>query len=304
MLRLSRPYLYLLPAAAVLGLFHLFPLLAVIWISAHKDWGTAGAAYVGAANYQHILHSGEFQYSLGVTLWYAAGTIPVTIGSAVLFAVLLYRKMPHSRVFRVLYFLPYITSTVAAAAVWKWILHVDQRGLANAFLGMLGSGPFRFTEQSGGVFELLVGHGLPVVGAGPSLALVSVMVFAVWHTFGFYVIVLTAGLAQIPKETYEAAALDGAGGGRMFVSITLPQLRPVLGFLVVISTIAAFQTFNQIYVMAPSERLDTARNVTMYIVTEFWDNNRFGPAAAASVMLFVILVALTIVQLRFYRRKD
>jgi multiple sugar transport system permease protein len=302
--RASRPYFYLFPAGAILALFHLVPFFSVVWISFYRDWGKAGSLFVGLANYKEIFRQDEFVYSLGITLWYAAGTIFVTLGLSMVFAVLLRKKRFGGGVYRLIYFLPYVTSTVAAAAVWKWILHVDDKGLANAVLTALGCAPLRFTEDPRGIFELLLGHSLPLLGSGPSLALVSVMIFSVWQTFGFYVIVFSAGLAQIPKEIYEAASLDGAGSGRTFVSITLPLLRPILAFLSVISTISAFQTFNQIYIMAPSERLNTARNVTMYIVTQFWDFDRLGPASAAAVCLFALLVGLTLIQLWYYRWKE
>ena len=304
MIRWVRPYLYLLPAGAVLFAFHLLPFFAVIGISLYRDWGTGDSSFVGGANYRDILRGGEFIQSLAVTFWYAIGTIPVTAGLAFIFAAILRRNLRCGTFYRVVYFLPYITSTVAAAAVWKWIFHVDERGLANSILAVFGTGPLRFTEESTGVFELLFGQALPVLGAGPSLALVSVMVFSIWQTFGFFVIIFSAALGQISKEVYEAAALDGAGWGRTLVSITLPLMRPILGFVLVISTIGAFQTFNQIYIMAPSERYQSARNVTMYIVNQFWDSGDLGRAAAASALLFVILVGLTALQLGYYRRRD
>jgi len=288
----------------VLLLFHLIPFAMVIWISLFRDWGMRSETFVGLGNYQSVFQGREFVRSLGITLWYIVGTIPVTILMSLVFAVILRKRMWGGTLYRVIYFLPYITSTVAAAAVWRWIFHVDERGLANAFLGHFGIGPMRFAEESRGVFELLFGHGLPLVGAGPSLALVTVMIFSIWQTFGFYVIIFYAGLSQISKEVYEAASLDGAGRVRTFFSITIPLMRPILGFLLLVSTISAFQTFNQIYIMAPSERLDTARNTTMYIFSEFWDYGRTGQASAAAVALFVILAGLTVVQIAFYRKRD
>jgi len=304
MIRVIKPYLFLLPAGIILLLFHLIPFLGVIWISLFRDWGTDSASFTGAANYQAILQREEFFRSLGITLWYAVGTIPITIVLSLILAVILRRNMWGGTFYRVIYFLPYITSTVAAAAVWRWIFHVEQRGLANAILGQFGGGPLRFTEESRGIFELILGHGLPLLGAGPSLALVSVMIFAIWQTFGFYVIIFYAGLSQIPKEVYEAASLDGAGIVRSFVSLTVPLMRPILGFLLLVSTISAFQTFNQIYIMSPSERQNTTKNTTMYIFSEFWDSGRLGHAAAAAVVLFIILASLSLIQTISFRKRD
>jgi multiple sugar transport system permease protein len=300
----AKPYLYLLPAGLILLVFHVVSFLAVIWISFHKNWGTPENAFIGLANYRDIFHNGDFPRALGITVWYAVGTIPATIGLAFVFAVILQRKTRSGAWYRMIYFLPYITSTVAAAAVWKWIFHVDEKGLANWLLMSWGGSPLRFAEESRGIFEILFGHGLPGLGAGPSLALVTVMIFSIWQTFGFYVIIFSAGLGQIPSEVYEAASLDGAGPCRTFASITVPLMRPILGFLLVISTISAFQTFNQIYIMAPSERLNSAKNLTMYIVTQFWDFGRLGEASAAALLLFFLLAGLTGLQLWFSRRKD
>ncbi len=304
MLCRAKPYLYLLPAGVILVTFHLVAFLAVIGISFYKEWGTAESAFIGLANYRDIFTNGDFPRALGITIWYALGTIPATIGLAFFFAVILQRKTRSGGWYRMIYFLPYITSTVAAAAVWKWIFHVDEKGLANWLLMSLGFSPVRFAEEARGIFELIFGHGLPVIGAGPSLALVTVMIFSIWQTFGFYTIIFSAALGQIPGEVFEAAALDGAGSGRIFFSITAPLMRPILGFLLIISTISAFQTFNQIYIMAPSERLNSAKNLTMYIVTQFWDFGRLGYAAAAAVLLFGLLAGLTVLQLRFSRRED
>ncbi|MFH1024024.1 MAG: sugar ABC transporter permease [Planctomycetota bacterium] len=297
-----RPWAYLLPAAAVLFLFHLYPLIFVVLVSLYRDWGTPGAAFVGMANYRSIFAGGEFVESLGITLWYAAGAVPLSIGLALVLAVMI-QNVRERRVYRALFFLPFVTSTVASAAVWKWILHVDGRGLANGMLGWVGAGPWRFTEEGRGIFLLATGHPIPFLGEGPSLALVAVIAFAVWQVLGFYVLLFSAGLAQIPLEVYEAASLDGAGPVRMFFVITLPLLRPVIAFLVVVSLLGAFQIFNPIYIMAPAERLHSCRNATMYIVTRFWDYGRTGEGAAASVLLFGFLVGLTALQVWLHRRR-
>jgi multiple sugar transport system permease protein len=300
-----KAFLYLIPAGVILFAFHLLPFLAVVWISLFKDWGTAAASFAGLDNYREIFTRGDFLRSLEITIWYALGTIPATIILAMVFAVILRRKMIGGAFYRVVYFLPYITSTVAAAAVWRWIFHVDEKGLVNAMLINFGFSPMRFTEESRGIFELIFGQGgLPIVGVGPSLALVSIMVFAVWQMFGFYVIIFSAGLSQIPNDVYEAASLDGAGSFRTFFSITVPMMRPIIAFATIISTIGAFQTFNQIYIMAPSERAFSARNVTMFIFNQFWDNGRLGWASAAAVLLFIILACLTLLQMVYHRARD
>lgn len=300
----NKAYLYLIPAGLILLVFHLLPFVAVVWISLFKNWGTSESTFAGLSNYQEILFTGEFTRSLKITLWYALGTIPATIVLAMIFAVVLRRKMLGGTLYRVVYFLPYITSTVASAAVWKWIFHADDKGLVNAALMSFGFAPLRFTEESTGIFKMIFGQPLPILGDGPSLALVSIMIFSVWQMFGFYVIIFSAGLNQIPRDIYEAASIDGAGSIRSFFSITLPMMKPILTFALIISTIGAFQTFNQIYIMAPGERQFSARNITMFIVSQFWDFGRLGWASAAAVLLFLILASLTAFQLFYHRKTD
>jgi multiple sugar transport system permease protein len=166
-----------------------------------------------------------------------------------------------------------------------------------------GFAPLRFTEEPAGIFNMIFGHAIPILGGGPSLALISIMIFSIWQMFGFYVIIFSAGLSQIPNDIYEAASLDGAGSVRSFLAITLPMMKPILTFAMIISTIGAFQTFNQIYIMAPGERQFSARNVTMFIVSQFWDFGRLGWASAGAVLLFLILAGLTAIQL-YHRKTD
>lgn len=301
-------WLLLAPSAIVLGLFGFYPLLFALNLSL-RDWRITAGPFVGLQNYAVALfESAEFWRSLGVTLWYVAGTVPVTIALAYLIADMLHRRLAGVAIYRSLFFMPYVVSPVAAAAVWTWIFHKDF-GLANGLLAWLGQTGLGWLDEPRGVFQVAgarLGLTIPSWAAGPSLALVCLIVVAIWHNLGFAVVILLAGMAAIPGETLEAAQLDGARGWTMIRRIKVPLLSPTLFFLLVVFVIRAFQTFTQIYVLSPDNRggpLATTRNVTMYIFSQYWDAQRIGYASAVAMILFAIILALTLVQFRLLGRR-
>jgi len=298
------PYLYLAPAAILLLTFSIYPLFHAVHISLHTNWGKPRQEFAGLDNYRELLGAdGEFRHSLGVSAWYVVGTVPVTLLLAFLIATLLFRKLRALGLFRTIYFLPYVTSTVAAAMVWRWIYAPNSRGALNAFLGWFGVAPQRWCGEYTGVFTLLaeaVGLELPEWAGGPSLALVSVMAFSVWHTLGFDVVIFLAGLSAIPREMHEAAEVDGANARQKMWHVTLPLLSPTLFFLLIISVIRSFQTFNQIYVLAPIERMGSAQNLILLIFNSFYVSGDQGMATAAAVLLFLLLLGLTALQMRVF----
>lgn len=302
-------YLLLLPSAAILGSFGFLPLLNAVAISL-RDWRLAPGGFVGLENYRQALHAPELWQSFLVTLYYVLGTVPPTIVLGYLLAELLHSRIRGLPFYRALFFTPYIVSPVAAAAVWKWILNPNF-GVATALAQRFGWEP-RWLLESKGVVALLaqpLGVELPAWAAGPSLALACIITVSVWHGLGFAVVVLLAGLAAVPTEITEAARLDGARGWHLLRNVKIPLLSPTLFFLMVVFTIRAFQTFTQIYVMSVDNAGGpdgTTRNITLYIVQSFNDNApRLGPGygSAVAILLFVVVLALTLLQFRVVGRK-
>jgi multiple sugar transport system permease protein len=296
--------LFLLPSAVILGCFGFFPLLYAFYVSLHK-WTLIQGPFIGFRNYvQALTEEPNFWLALRVTVAYVLGTVPTTLALGFLLADLLYRRIAGVGFYRVLFFTPYIVSPVAAAAVWRWIYH-PQYGAANAFLGMFHLPPQRWLLEPEGVFGIvarLAGLDLPAWAEGPSLALTCIMVTTVWHSLGFAVVVLLAGLSAIPSEVTEAAQLDGASGWPLLRHVKLPLLSPTLFFLLIVFTIRAFQTFNQIYILTPQGGPGgTTRNITMYIFTSFYQNTArlgYGYGAAVAFLLFGLILALTLLQFR------
>jgi multiple sugar transport system permease protein len=300
-------YLFLAPAAGLLLTFHIYPLFDAVRLSLYTRVAKPGQAFAGLENYGDLLLGGEFWSAVRVTAWYVAGTVPVAMVLSLLIANLLFQKLRGMGLYRTIYFMPYVTSTVAAAMVWRWIFSPGDRGLANAALGWLGASPARWYNEHAGVFHVLADAGgisLPAWAAGPSVALVCVMVFSVWQALGFDVVVFLAGLSAVPREVHEAAAVDGAAGWRKLRYVTLPLLAPTLFFLLVVSVIRSFQTFNQIYVLTQEESVASTQTVTMLIFNNFYNHFDYGRASAAAVLLFAILMGLTLLQMRTLGRRS
>jgi multiple sugar transport system permease protein len=300
-------YLWIAPAVLIIGVFHFLPVLYAAYISLHR-WGLRQGQFVGLANYERAIGDGEVWNAFLVTIYYVLGTIPLALALAFLIAYLLFQRIALLDVYRTAFFLPYVTSTVAAAMVFGWLFH-GQYGVANYLIALVGVKPQKWLLESTPTLRLLLEaagmrSALPDQLFGPSLALTVVIIFAVWHGLGFDVIVFLAGLTNIPREVEEAARLDGAGRWQLIRYVTLPLLSPTILFLVVIATIRSFQAFNQIYIMTNGGPLNTTRNVVMLIFQNFYQRTeRVGYATAIAMLLFVVILVITLIQLRIGDRR-
>ncbi len=300
-------YGFLAPALVLLVLFHLAPVAYALYLSlfdarVFRDMWNPGP-FIAAGNYSRLLTNGEFAQSLGNTVWFAALTVPFGIALAVLFAQLLNARIWGRAGYRVTYFLPYVTSTVAAAVVWRWIFQ-PRIGVANAVLDWLRLPPQQWADEPRGIFELIGQFAnVPIGGllAGPSMALVTVALVSVWYSVGFNTVIALAGLTTIPIELYEAARIDGANRWQLFRHITLPLLTPTLLFLLVVETIRAFQSFDFFYQMMSANVVPTAKVVTIFLYQQGFKSFNLGYAAAIGIVLFVIIFLLTLIQFRATR---
>ncbi len=296
-------YLYLLPAAIVLAVFHFLPVIYALYISLHR-WKIKKISFVSLANYGQVLKDARFWGSLKVTVFYVLGTVPLTLALSLFLAYLLFQKVRGLSFYRTSYFLPYITSTVAAATVWLWIFN-PMHGPLNQILGLIGLSPQRWMNEPRGIIKMMAsawGGVVPAWAGGPSLALIAVVIVSIWHYIGFDVVIFLAGLGNIPTELYDAARIDGAGRWQLFRHITLPLLSPTTFFLLIISTIGAFQSFNIIYVMTAGSGaqlggpLHTTTTTTIYLFDQFYNRVNIGYASAIAFVLFGIILSLTVIQ--------
>ena len=308
----AEAYVFVAPAILLIGLFHIVPGIAAFGMSLTK-WGVIYERWAWLENYGTILDPsgsrfGEFMNALGVTVWYVLLTVPVEMVIALVVAYVLYQGTVGRAGYRLVFFMPYITSTVAAATIFTWLFN-DNFGLFNYALELVGIGPQHWLREPRGIVELIgSGLGMDVTGAlaGPSLSLVAVSIFTVWHYIGFQTVVFLAGLTSISRELYEAARIDGANERQVFTRITLPLLSPTIFFVAIIATVGAMRSFNQIFVLTAGGPLDTTRTVPLLIYKTFFERtavNGIGLGAAMSFVFVVLIVAITMLQFRVLGRR-
>ena len=239
--------------------------------------------FIGLDNYGKLLADPLFRKVTLNTLLYLLLGVPLTMGVALAAAVVLNRVTRLKGFFRVAYYLPVVTSLVAVSVVWKFLLR-EEGGLFNTLLGLVGiDGPGWLDSTT--------------------TALPTLVVMAVWRNFGTLMVIFLAGLQTVPREVLEAAESDGATGWGRFRHITLPLLRPTMLFGAVITGIGYLQFFEEAFVMTKGGPLDATRSVTYYTYDQFGYGN-YGFAAAASYLLFLAIVLLTLLQFRLLREKD
>lgn len=294
--------LLLAPALALLGVFGLFPLFNAVYLSLF-ELRTDGQQFVGLAHYGEALGGAPFWSSFIVTLTFCAITVPAAMALSFLVASALFRITRFRALYRTLYFLPYVTSVVAAAMVWR-ALYEPSFGAVNQMLGLLGLPAQQWLIEPRGLLSILT-NGAISHDIGPSLALCCVMLFQIWHTVGFMTVVLLAGLTAVPQELEDAARIDGASWIQRTRHVTLPLLSPTLFFLGIVGVIGSFQAFNSFYALTGNGRgpLDTTQSMTVYIYTNFYEYGRLGYGSAVAVLLCLIIVGFTLLQWRAMGRK-
>ncbi len=319
----GNPWILLIVVAALAGTALAAYLLRKAKSAGNRCLGTSGvllllialAAVAVFIPYLAEVGDEEMFKSLRVTVWYAVGTVPVQLAAGLLLAAFLYRKIPARQAFRVIYLLPYIVPSVASAAVFERLFSLKPESFANQVLALLGRPPAQWLLEPKGIFFLLSGEHLAVsspniVGnywlswaQGPSLALVSIMFFNWWVFTGYYALIYTNGLANIPRQLYEAAEVDGAGRLTVFFKITLPLLSPTTYFLTLLGIIGTFKAFAHIYVLRYPAARGEVDTMSIQIFFTFFRKSRFGYAAALSLLLFAIVLVLTLVQRRIMKER-
>jgi len=240
----------------------------------------------------------DWWQGLLVTVYYSLGTVPFQLGISLFLAVLLFQEIRGKSFFRLIYFLPYITPAVAAAAIFRVLFSGSPSSLSNKIIGLFGINPQLWLDQPDGILRLIGGEGVPEFLAGPSLALVVIIIFNIWSYVGYDIVIFLAGLGGIPSEMYEAAQIDGAGRWAQFRHITFPLLSPTTYFLTLLAVIGTFKAFNHVWVLRTSAALGTTDTASIVIFTEFNRNTRYGYAAALALLLFLIILVLTVINNR------
>jgi multiple sugar transport system permease protein len=241
-----------------------------------------GTDFIGLDNYVALLDDPKFRAALLNTAYFVLVGVPVTLVLGLAAALALDRGIRRFRtLFRVGYYLPVVTSIVAIAVVWRYLLNPDQ-GLLNMLIGSIGlEGPNWLAD--------------------PTLAMPSIIAMAAWRNLGFAMIVFLAGLQTIPAQLYEAASIDGAGRWQAFRNVTVPLLRPTILFLLVITTIGYLQLFEEPFVMTEGGPLDKTLSISMYMYQQGFQFFNQGYAAAIAWILFILVAIVAVVQFRLLR---
>ena len=283
--RLRSGQLFLLPSAVIICVFVLYPIVQSFWMSLH-DWSMFQAVhpFVGMANYAELLGDPRFWNALRNTALFTVATVPVQVITGLLLAVALSRASWWSVFLRSLYFFPVISSFATMAIVWRFLLSADV-GPTASWLRAAGLVPIDFLHST--------------AWALPAIVLVSL-----WKNIGFTMVILVAALKDVPESLNEAAVLDGANAFQRFVNVTAPSIRHALLFTSVIAVIASLQVFDQVYVMTRGGPLFHTETLVTYMYEQGFSEFRSGYAAAIAWVLFLLIMLVSLIQLRLFRYSD
>lgn len=244
-----------------------------------------------------------FMRGLEITVYYAFGSIPLQLGLGLLLAYVLFQSLYGKQWFRMIFFIPYVTPAVAAAVVFQRIFTGSQTSLMNSILASIGADTYRWVNEPRPFLNVIFGLDLTGFMAGPSMALVSVIILGVWTYTGYNAVIFLAGLGGIPGDLYEAAKVDGASSWHLFRHITLPLLSPITFYLSLLGFIGTFQAFNTLFVMRTPSAGKTLDTAGLVIYDTFRDHTDYGLASAQAIVLFIIIMMLTQLQRNVFEKR-
>jgi putative chitobiose transport system permease protein len=282
----ATPYLFLFPAVALIGVFVVYPILAVIYYSFTDYDIVRPPVWIGLGNYIHVLGDKTFWLALTHSIIYLIAT-PILITLSIGLAIVVNRKLRGIQIYRALYFVPAVSGSIAIGLSWRFLF--DRTGFINSILQSLGiiHDPIQWL-------------------ATPSLVLPIAMLLTIWAGIGYYSVIFLAGLQNIPEELYDAARIDGCNDLQKHWHVSLPGLRPQIVFVGVISSLAALKVFDEIYVLTNKTGgiLDSGVTMVFYLWREAFQLQHAGYAAAIAIILLAITLVFSMVNVRLLERQD
>lgn len=261
------PYLFLLPSAVILILFFFVPFAESLILSFKSyDNDIYNPQWVGLENYISLFNAPIFWKTLLNTFIYVLGAVPALVVLPLLIAIIVNRKLIGVGVFRTIIYIPVIVSLVVAGIAWKWV-YAPTGWLTN-----------------------------------PATSIYAVIFVTIWKGMGYYMVIYLAYLTTVPKDLWEAAEIDGANTFQKHLSVTIPHLMPAITLVSIISTISAMKVFVEIYVMTKGGPLDSSKTIVYYIYQRAFENLDLGYASAAGVVLLVIIMIISIFNLKFFEK--
>ena len=265
-------WLYLLPALIIILVFHVYPLIKTFIISFEK--GTLNnLVFNGIRNYQIVLSDPKFHKAILNTTLYSFTVVPVGVIIAMIISLIIFEKIKHKDIFETIFFIPYLTSIIAVGIVFRFLLNKDY-GFINYILGFINVGPINFLDDP------------------------KMIIFGIWSGLAFNIIILISGLRNVDKNYYKVADMFGATKTEQFFRITLPQMIPIITFLLMINFINAFKVYAQVFAIFNGKAgiADSATTAVFYIFNKFYVEYRYGQGMAAAVILFILILIFTMIQ--------
>ncbi|EEH98654.1 sugar ABC transporter permease [Clostridium tertium] len=276
-------WLFLLPALIVIGIFNVLPLIKTFIMSFQK--GTLNNLTLnGFKNYEIVLKDPKFHTALGNTAIFAFVVVPVGLIISMFIAITIYERIKHKDIFETIFFIPYLTSVIAVGIVFRFLLN-GEYGFINYILGLFNVGPINFLDD-------------------PNMSMITLVIFGIWSGLAFNIIILLSGLRNIDKSYYKVADMFGATKIEQFFRITLPQMIPIITFLLMVNFISAFKVYAQVFAIFNGKAgiADSATTAVFYIFNKFYVENRYGQGMAAAVILFGLILIFTLIQNRILKR--
>jgi putative chitobiose transport system permease protein len=278
------PYLFVVPALALVATFVLYPIAAVIYYSFTEYDIISPPVWVGTENYQRLVADPTFWKALTNSVVYLVAT-PTVIALSLLLAIVVNRKLPGISLYRALYFVPAVSGSIAIGISWRWLF--ERNGMLNSLLisaGILNE-PVQWLTD-------------------PDFVLPIAIMLTVWAGVGYYAVIFLAGLQNIPEELYDAALIDGCNDWQKHWHVSLPGLRPQIVFVAVISSLAALKVFDEIYVLTNHTGgvLESGTTIVFYLWRQAFNLSHAGYASAIAIALLLLTLAFSIVLIRVLER--
>ena len=274
-------YLYLLPTLVITLIFVVYPLIMSFRMGFYEKYNyyTEVGTGFGLSTFKFVLSDPNFQKALLNTFLIVVIAVPVSMVIALAIALFLNSGIKASKFFQAIYFLPYVTSVIAIGIVWSWLFHSDF-GYINQFLSMFGIEPIQWLND-------------------PNMAIWALIIFNIWSGLAFKIVIFLSGLQNIDPQYYKAAQVDGTPKWKVFTRITLPLLSPTVFFLTITSVIGSFKVYNEVFALFGGKPgpANSCMTVVYYIYDMFYGSSQVHKAAAASIILFVIILIITGIQM-------
>lgn len=277
------PYLFILPAMAILTVFFFIPFFQTIGLSFFDYTNSIyNPSFVGLSNYKELLNSPLFYQVMGNTFFFLVLAVPFLVIFPLFLAILINQKIRGITLYKILIYLPVIVSIVVAAIAFKWLY--AQEGILNYFVGLFGIKPIGWLTDS-------------------RFSMISVAIVTIWKGIGYYMMIYLAALMSVPQDLYEACDIDGANFLTKHLTVTIPQIMPTIALVSTISIISAMKVFVEIYVMTKGGPLNSSKTIVYYIYERAFENLDLGYASALAVVLLVVIMVFSLINI-FVFEKD